>query len=144
MSFELPDNVYHELDPLRESAEKERAEWQVPIDRIESLVHGDEGLAMMLEDTFDQCLRYTRSVLEQISTLAEEGRGELHAEKDYQRTLTHTATQDTIRALCRNLIRAGRTSEELYPLLPNPESRAACGAFALRLTLTRGMKELTN
>lgn len=138
MHFELPEQDIHELDPLREEFEQVGVNWKVPLNQIENLVEGNLNLEEMLEEVLDQCMRYTKTVLEQQETLLTEGRGEDHAEKDFARSITHTATQDTLRAFARNLIKSGKTATDIYPLLPNTESRASCGQFALRLTLSRG------
>jgi len=140
MNFELPEQDVQELEPLREEFEQIGTNWRVPLNQIENLVAGNSNLEEMLEDVLDQCVRYTKTVLEQQETLLTEGRGEDHAEKDMARSITHTATQDTLRAFARNLIRSGKTATDIYPLLPNTESRASCGQFALRLTLSRGVK----
>ena len=110
---------------------------KVPFEKLDVLVEGDENMQEMLEDVLDQCLRYTKTVLEERQKLFEEGHGEEYAQWDRQRSITHTATQDTLRAFIRNLVKKGKTPDELYPLLPNADSRASCGQFALRLTLSR-------
>lgn len=141
MSFELPESVHDELVPLeKELVDGSIDNWMVPLDKLEALVEGDEGLKELLEDLLDQCFRYTKSVLEHLNTQQEEGFGEESSQKADNRTKTHNATQDTIRAFVRNLIKAGKSKEQVHPLLPNPESRPACGSFALRLTLSRGIE----
>ncbi len=137
MSFELPEEQSHQLDPIRESLEKVNFDWKIPPEKLEALVGENQNLKEMLEDVFDQCLRYTKTVVEEQELLLTEGHGEDHAERDKLRSLTHTATQDTLRAFARNLIKSGKTAANIYPLMPNTESRAACGQFALRLTLSR-------
>lgn len=137
MHFELPSEELHKFDPLRESLEETGAKWKIPFEKLDVLVEEDEGMQEMLEDVLDQCLRYTKTVLEERQKLFEEGHGEEYAEWDRQRSITHTATHDTLRAFVRNLVKRGKTANELFPLLPNVESRASCGQFALRLTLSR-------
>jgi hypothetical protein len=144
MNFELPESTSEEFQPLQKELEEASIEnWTVSLEALEALVEGNEGLQDLLEDVLDQCLRYAKSVVEQIQTLHESGHGEESSLKDGDRTRTHTATQDTIRAFVRNLVKAGKTNTEIFPLLPNPESRAACGQFALRLTLSRGVKAIS-
>jgi len=140
MTFELPKQTNEELRPLREGIEGVGMDWKVPIEKIEKLVEGDPNLEEMLEDVLDQCLRYTKSVLDERFMLETEGRGDEHEAWSKSRAITHNATQDTLRAFARNLIRSGKTATDIYPLLPNTESRASCGQFALRLTLSRGVK----
>lgn len=141
MTFEIPESDYGTFEPLRDGIERSASgTWQVQIEKLEELTEGNENLKELLIDMIDQCFRYTKSVLEQLETLNTEGPGEEHAIKDKERSITHTATQDTIRIFARNLIKSGKKAEEIYPLLPNPDSRAACGQFALRLTLSRAAK----
>lgn len=141
MTFEIPESDYGTFEPLRDGIERTvSGTWQVPIEKLEELTEGDENLKELLIDMIDQCFRYTKSVLEQLETLNTEGPGEEHSIKDKERSITHTATQDTIRIFARNLIKSGKKADEIYPLLPNPDSRAACGQFALRLTLSRAAK----
>ena len=139
MNFELPETEHESFEPMRESigTSTNNKEWKVELNQIEKLVDGNENLEFMLEDVLDQCLRYTKSVLEQMQTFHTEGPGEEHAIVDEQRSITHTATQSTIQAFVRNLLKAGKTEEEVFAVLPRPDSRAACGQFALRLTLSR-------
>jgi hypothetical protein len=137
MHFELPDETVKEIEPLREGFDMDSTSWMVPLEKLNALAEGDENLQELLEDLLDQCLRYTKSVVDHLSTLETEGRGEEHAIKDEQRSITHTATQDTIRIFIRNAIKAGKKLEDVSAVLPNAESRNACGQFALRLTLTR-------
>jgi len=140
MHFELPESSREELTPFiqKELGKASVDTWMVSLEKLEALVEGDEGLQELLEDVLDQCLRYTKSVVEDLDAKAREGFGEEAEEKGKMRTRTHEATQDTIRAFVRNLVKAGKTPDQMYPLLPNPESRPACGYFALKLTLTRG------
>lgn len=142
MTFELPQEAYDSVTPLREelTTEMGHESWMVPISKLEELVEGDSNLREMLDEVFDQCLRYTMTVVDELNLRATEGPGENHSIKDEERSRTHTATQDTLTAFARNLVKAGKTAEQIYPLLPNVRSRAACGQFALRLTLTRGFE----
>jgi hypothetical protein len=137
MHFELPTDDQKELEPLREELEQTGIDWKMPLDKFEHLVEGNHDLENMLEDLFEQCLVYTKTVLSERKTLLNDGPGEDYAEKDKMRNITHTATQDTIRAFFRNLKKYGKDSNDVYTLMPKVESRAACGKFAVLLTLSR-------
>ena len=141
MSHELPHDMYLELSPQREEAESIDKKSFINIEKLESPVGDDEMLKEMLEEVFDQCARYTKTVIEQQREFHEVGPGEEHSRKDEMRSLTHTATQDTIRMFVRALIKSGKTPDEIASVLPDPNSRAKCGNFALMLTLSRGKSE---
>ncbi len=140
MNFELPDTEHASFEPMRESTTRElksESNWKVNLEALEKLVEGNENLTLMLEDVLEQCLLYTKSVLEHIQTTDTQGYGEESEIASKQRSITHDATRDTIRAFVRNLLKSGKTEEEVLAVLPHPDSRAACGQFALRLTLSR-------
>src|ERR1700749_2683915 len=137
MHFELPVEEQNELEPMHEEVDHLGKEWKVPLDQLEQLVEGDQALEEMLEDVLDQCLRYTKSVVEEQRSLNTDGRGEEYEKWDEMRSITHTATQDTLRAFSRNLVKTGKEASAAFKILPNTESRASCGKFALLLTLSR-------
>lgn len=142
MTFELPEDAYHQIDPIRNDPEIVSGEtWKVPLSELEGLVLGDENLEEMFEDVLDQSFRYTKSVIEHMEALEAGTFDEDYKRKDQERTITHEATKATIQAFVRNLLQSGKNPEIVHRIFPNVESRRSCGLFALRLTLTRGALE---
>lgn len=137
MHFELAPEEQDELGPLHEELEHVGTNWRLPLEKLEAMVEGDPVLEELLEDVLDQSLRYTKTVLDERKAALEGNFGEDYIERDNTRSISHEATQASIRAFVRNLVKADKQHDEAFALMPNVESRAACGKFALFLTLSR-------
>ena len=140
MHFELPGEAHKDLEPLRVDAIDAGIPWEISQTDIKQIVEGDPNLEEMADELFDQCLAYTRTVIDEMnerSKIKEDGvTSEEYRSKDATRTITHNATVSTIQGFCRAVVKAGK-GEEMQKLIKNPRSRAECAFFATRLTLSR-------
>lgn len=103
--------------------------YQADLDFFQKECTGD--LAEILNSTIFQCIRYAESVVEflEIQIKCEGNVTEEYREIDSRRHVIHTATEDSIKVLARNMTSHGKDGS----WIKNLPQRAACGKFAIQI-----------
>ena len=127
------------MDFLSEAkSEFEHIKVPVTLEELEALCVGDEILEELLEDVLDQCLKYTKTIIDFNKIIAEsdgdrEG-AETLARIDAVRKGTHDSTIDIINAFSRMLGKKSKDNSWMEKIIDN---RSAYMRFAIALTLAR-------
>jgi len=137
MNFDLPPEIDKEvLSGLKSKFASFKS--VKTAEDLESLCEGSEILKEMLQEVFDQCLKYTETVIEFNKILQEvegdSGTMETLNRIDSIRKGTHDSTISTINAFSRMLAKEGRDNSWMADV---SQSRAAYTRFALTLTFSR-------
>lgn len=134
MSLENFSERYPDALPEMENnlGDPESLKPAVDLEQIKEDVRGSEGLERLTNEALDYCERYTETVAqfhEALIKTTKENEDELEV-ADKTRRIVHSAAEDSIKILARELTKSGRNADWIKGF----KSRADYGKFAMVTT----------